>query len=56
MKKYLTPNITVTMFLSQDVITSSFEIASVYGGDSISWDDLKSKAGLGNGLDYNGLK
>lgn len=55
MKKYLTPNITVTTLLSQDVITSSFGITSVYGGDSISWGELKEKAGVGDGLDDNGF-
>ena len=45
MKKYLTPNMTVTTLLSQDIISSSFEIASVSGGDSISWGELLREAG-----------
>ncbi len=52
MKKYLTPNITVTTLLSQDIISSSFDLASIFGGDSISWGKLKEKAGVGD--DYDG--
>ena len=47
MKKYLTPNITLTELLTQDVITASFDIFTVFGGDSISWDALREKAGVG---------
>ena len=46
MKKYLTPSIAVTILLPQDVVTASFEISSVDGGSTISWDELKEKAGI----------
>lgn len=55
MKKYLTPNIAVAMLLPQDIITSSFNVASVFGGDTITWNDLKTRAGIGDSFDDNGM-
>ena len=55
MKKYSTPKTTATVLLSQDIITSSFGIASSHGGDTISWDDLVARAGIDSGFEDSGL-